>query len=144
MGSMACLVGGDGDWSNLERIRAGEKIQVVRQDKKTVNGSFESFSAESLVVRQKSGALVIPKNEIVRVSATEQGHRMRNLAIGAAAGAGAGYLAGRAATNRWNGQTEFAVTFATLIGAGGGAGLGAAIPGYPTIYRANAKTRPAR
>ncbi len=130
-----CLAGDASDWKNVSQIQAGEKIQVVREKMKTVNGRFESFSEDSITVRQESASVVVPKGEVVRVSITGQSHRLRNLAIGAAAGTGAGVLLGHLGTQRWNGGREGVFIVSALVGLGCGAAIGATIPGYPTVYR---------
>lgn len=144
IGVPLCLVAAESDWSGLAQIAPGEKAQVVRQNMKSVHGRFESFTPDSLVIRQKTDSLAIPKNDILRVTVAAHGHRIRNSLIGAGAGAAVGYGIGRAGTSRWNGGWGLLVTFSTLIGAGGGAGLGSVIPSYPTVYRAQPPARVGR
>lgn len=126
----------ESDWNNLSQIRPGEKVQVVRQKMKTVNGSFESFSEDSIVVRQPPADVVIPKDEVVRVTIMSRNKRWRNLAIGAAAGAGTGFLIGQIITRERHDDWQTIAYFCTLIGLGGGTGIGASIHGHPTVYRA--------
>lgn len=126
----------ESDWNNLSQIRPGEKVQVVRQKMKTVNGSFESFSEDSIVVRQKSAYAVIPKGEVVRVTIMSRGRRWRNLAIGAAAGAGTGFLIGQIITRERHDDWQTIAYFSTVVGLGAGTGIGASIHGHPTVYRA--------
>jgi len=132
------------NWNNLAQISAGEKVQVVRQTMKTVNGNFESFSQDSVVVRQRSADVVIPKSDVVRVTITGRSHRLRNLAIGAAVGAGTGFVIGQIATRERNDDWQTIASFCTVVGLGGGTGIGAAIPGHPTIYRAAIPFPPAK
>ncbi|HPT25947.1 MAG TPA: hypothetical protein PLZ95_05965 [Bryobacteraceae bacterium] len=136
--------GDESDWNNLSQIRAGEKVQVVRQKMKTVNGNFESFSGDSIVVRQKAADVVIPKGEVVRVTITGRSHRLRNLAIGAAVGAGTGLLIGQIITRERNDDWQTIAYFCTVVGLGGGTGIGAAMPAHPTVYRAVTPFPPAK
>ncbi|MBE0656657.1 MAG: hypothetical protein IH602_03150 [Bryobacteraceae bacterium] len=109
---------------------------VVRDKMKTVKGGFESFSADSIVIRVESAAVVIPKSEVVRITVLERGHRLRNTVIGTAAGGALGVLIGHLATTRWNGGREGVLAASAIVGMGGGAALGATTPGHPTVYRA--------
>jgi len=130
-----CLAGDASDWKNVSQLQAGEKIRVVRENMKTVNGRFESFTEDSITVRQESATVVVPKGEVVRVSITSRSHRLRNLALGAVAGAGAGVLLGHLGTQRWNGGREGVLVASALVGLGCGTAVGATIPDYPTVYR---------
>lgn len=126
----------ESDWNNLSQVHAGEKVQVVRQKMKTVTGNFESFSQDSIVVRQKQADVVIPKTEVVRVTIMSRNKRLRNLAIGAAAGAGTGFLIGQIMTRERHDDWQTIAYFCTMVGLGGGTGIGASIHGHPTVYRA--------
>lgn len=135
LGLLPCFAGDSSDWANLSQIKPGEHVLVVRYRMKTVKGGFESFSADSIVIRQESAAAVIPKNEVVRVTILERGHRLRNTVIGTAAGGALGVLIGHLATTRWNGGREGVLAASAIAGMGGGAALGATTAGHPTVYR---------
>ncbi len=132
------------NWADLSKIRPGEKIQIVREKMKTVNGTFESFSDDSIVVRQKSADVVVPKREVVRVTITGRSKRLRNLAIGAAAGAGTGFLIGHIVTREKHDDWQTIVSFSTMVGLAGGTGIGASIAGHPTVYRATVPFPPVK
>lgn len=131
-----CVAGDTSDWGNLSQIKPGEKVLVVHDKMKSVKGGFESFSADSIVIRVESAAVVLPKSEVVRVTVLERGHRVRNTLIGTAAGGALGVLIGHLATTRWNGGREGVLAASAIVAMGGGAAVGATIPGHPTVYRA--------
>ena len=110
-----CLAGDNSDWGNLSQIKPGEDVLVVSDRMKTVKGGFESFSSDSIVVRRQSAAVVIPKSEVVRVTVLERGHRLRNAAIGTAAGGALGLLIGHLATTRWNGGREGVLAASAIV-----------------------------
>jgi hypothetical protein len=132
------------DWSALAQIRRDEKVQVVRMNLKSVNGRFESFSTDSIVVRQKSADVVIPKSDVHRVTITGRNKRLRNLAIGAAIGTGTGFLIGQIIARERHDDWQTIVYFCTMMGLGAGTPIGAAIPSHPTIYRAGIPFPPAK
>lgn len=132
------------DWSALSQIRRDEKIQVVRHNMKTVNGRFESFSADSIVVRQKTADVVIPKSEVIRVTITGRNKRLRNMAIGAAIGTGTGFLIGQVITRERHDDWQTIAYFCTMMGLAAGTPIGAAIPSHPTVYRGTVPFPPAK
>ena len=96
-------------------------------------------------MREGSNDIGIRKENIARVTLLEKSHRLRNALIlgvvGAGVGAGIGTAASRCSSS--NGSFNLCgiargaeVAVGAVIGLAGGAGIGAAIPSHPTIYRA--------
>jgi hypothetical protein len=132
-----------GDWKALYGLRSGEKIELVETGMKKHVGTFSTVTDEAIQMREASNDIGIPKENVARVTVLDKSHRLRNAFIFGAAGAGAGAGIG-AATSRCSNSTDtfcglgrsIAVGFGGLVGLAGGAGVGAAVPSHPTIYRA--------
>ncbi len=134
-------------WSNLQQLRVGQKIEVVDTNLKKYKGTFLSFSEEAISLRVKKQEVAVQREDVFRVSLRGKSKRLRNVLIGMAIGAGAGAALAAAENSRTCGNQPLvscfdldfgAITYAVLVPVGGavGAGIGAAFPGYQTIYRA--------
>ena len=140
-----------GDWKALYDLRSGEKIELVETSMKKHVGMFSTVTDEAVQMREGANDIGIPKENVVRVTVLDKSHRGRNALILGAAGAGAGVGIGAAASRCSTSTTSFnlcgigrgvAVGFGGLVGLAGGAGVGAAIPSHPTIYRAELANSP--
>ena len=134
-----------GDWKALYGLRSGEKIELVETGMKKHVGTFSTVSDEAIQLREGSNDIGIRKESVARVTLLEKSHRLRNSLIFGAAGVGVGAGIGAAASRCSNSNTSFnlcgigrgvEVAIGAVVGLAGGAGLGAAIPAHPTIYRA--------
>jgi hypothetical protein len=130
-----------GDWKALYGLRSGEKIELVETGMKKHVGTFSTVTEEAIQMREGSNDIGIPKESVARVTVLDKSHRLRNALIFGVAGAGAGAGIG-AAASRCSSSNAFcdvgrgiAVGLGGLVGLAGGAGVGAAIPSHPTIYR---------
>jgi hypothetical protein len=131
-------------WDNLRTLRVGEKIQVVDQKLKSYTGTFVGVSEEAISFQVGQDSVTVQRPDVLRVSSRERTRRGRNALIGLGIGAAAGVAVGIicAAMDPETGS-EYGVTREYMIAAGGGAvlfggvgaGVGAAFPSYPTIYR---------
>src|SRR6266567_946174 len=127
------------DWKALYGLRSGEKVELVETNMKKHVGAFSTVTDETIQMREGLNDIGIPKENVARVTVLDKSHRLRNAFLFGAAGAGAG-----AATSRCSNSTDtfcgigrgIAVGLGGLVGLAGGAGIGAAIPSHPTIYRA--------
>ncbi|SRR5258708_729276 len=134
-----------GDWKALYGLRSGEKIELVETGMKKHTGTFSTVTDEAIQFREGANDVGIPKENVARVTLLEKSHRGRNALILGAVGAGAGAGIGAAASRCSNSTGSFnlcglargaEVGLGAVIGLAGGAGIGAAIPSHPTIYRA--------
>ena len=77
-------------WDNLHRLQAGQKIQVVQMDMKSLKGRFLGFTEETISVRVKKDEVAVARADVLRVSLRGKPKRGRNALIGAGVGAGVG------------------------------------------------------
>ena len=133
-----------GDLGNLAQVTSGQRIEVIDMNLKRTRGEFLASSPEELRVKASSGAVAIPRAQVFRVSLLEKSKRLRNALIGMAVGAAAGLATGAAVDSSFSEDDEHVAKMLFVpIGIGAGAGLGAAFPGFETIYRAPKRTTPA-
>jgi hypothetical protein len=132
-------------WDNLKQLQAGQKIEVVDMNLKSVKGTFTSFSGEAISLQTKQDQVTVARADVLRVSDREHSKRLRNALLGGAIGAGIGLAAEEVGTRRaqpisaYRGEYRAIGLILVPIGAGAGAGLGAACPSFRTIYRAEAQ-----
>ena len=130
------------DWKALYGLHSGEKIELIETGMKKHVGTFSTVTEEAIQIREGSTDVGIPKENVARVTVLDKSHRLRNSLLFGAVGAGAGAGIGAAATrcsspNSYTGcWRDVAAGIGAVVGLLGGAGLGAAIPSHPTIYRA--------
>ncbi len=86
-------------WQNLRQLSAGQEIEVLKRDGKSLKGDFIGFSDESIRLKGKRQEVSAPRMDVLRVRANPD-HRRRNTWIGAAIGAGGGLAAGAALSER--------------------------------------------
>jgi hypothetical protein len=134
-----------GDWKALYSLRSGEKIELVETGMKKHVGTFSTVTDEAIQLREGSNDVGIRRENVARVTLLAKSHRFRNAVILGAVGGGVGAGIGAAASRCSNSNTSFnlcgigrgaEVAIGAVVGLAGGAGIGAAIPSHPTIYRA--------
>ncbi|MGO8737244.1 MAG: hypothetical protein ACLQVM_31140 [Terriglobia bacterium] len=131
------------NWASLKQLATGQEVRVVLNDGKSYAAEFQGFSDEAIVVRTFAGEQTFSRQNVLRLSAKNESHRMRNVLIGAAAGCGAGL--GIAAAYAESQRKEYPQNhyfevdgpiLGVLIGGAGG-GLAAALSkgGWHDVYR---------
>lgn len=131
--ALAGLAADPGDWDSLSRLRPGQRIEVIDMKLKSTRGEFVAVTPDELRV---AGG-VIERAQVFRVSRRENSKRGRNALIGLAVGAAAGLAIGAGVDRSFSEDDEHvAKMLFTPIGMGAGAAIGAAIPGFETLYRA--------
>lgn len=125
-------------WSNLERLAPSERLEVMDSKMKSYRGTLASWNDTHLNLTTSRGPVQFERQQVFRVSLLGQSHRVRNTLIGAAIGGGAGLAIGAMADKRFSneGREHIGKTLFAPIGLGVGAGLGAAMPAFETVYRA--------
>jgi TusA-related sulfurtransferase len=123
-------------WESLNKLTPGEPIEVITGDH-AAKGEFVSSSTESLTVRTPAGEQRLPRSDVRRVISRVRSHRLRNALIGAGIGVAVSLVMdqtiGTYLRNESNPDAARPLIWTVPIVAG--AGIGAAIPSHPTIYR---------
>jgi len=85
-------------WSNLNRLKAGQGIEVVEVGLKHHSGKFVTVTDELLTLKENGSDVSLKRQDVIRVStssAPKRGeHALIGLVVGAAAGAAVGALSG--------------------------------------------------
>jgi hypothetical protein len=141
--SLLCAQKEKGSWSDLNRLKAGQGIEVIESSMKSHLGQFLTVTDESLSLQEKGSDVSIKRADVVRVStssAPRRGeHSLIGLVVGGAIGAGVGALAGSSGSK--TGFLDFntrgiAALIGVALGAPSGALVGAVVPAQRTVYRA--------
>jgi len=131
-------------WLAPNTLHAGQRIEIVETNLKKHHGTFSTVTDEMLQLREATGDVVIKREDVMRVTLLDKSKRLRNALVLGVVGAGAGAGIGAAATRCSSSTGAFnfcglgrslAVGVGAVIGLAGGAGIGAAIPSHPTVYR---------
>ncbi len=130
----------EASWENVQQLKSGQRIQIMRRGLKSVNGHFVKVAGDSLTLKTAAGEQTVNRVDITRITRSG-GKRGRNALIGAAAGGGAGAAVGAASGGCHPGELIClgrGAVAGILAGVGivAGAVVGVAIPGYTTIYQA--------
>ena len=144
LGIAPCIALGQSEtWSNLNRLQAGQKINVVDMKLKAIEGRFGGFSDDAISVVVGNDKVSIPRADVLSVKNQAASHRKRNILLGLAIGAAAGFASGAiyGAGSSEEGESLIFVIVTAPLGAGIGAGVGAVLPTGPvTVYRAKARS----
>lgn len=121
-----------GSWSNLNRLKAGQGIEVIESSMKRHAGKFVTVTDELLTLKENGSDVSVKREDVARVS-TSSGpkrgeHALIGLVVGGLIGAGIGAASGS--------LRGIAALVGVVIGAPSGAVVGAVLPAHTTIYRA--------
>ena len=133
----ATLLGAEGSWADVVALRPNEKIQVVKRDKKSLQGEVVRADAEHVTLTVGGQATSVAKADVVRIS--RSAGRTRNALLGAAIGVGASAVVGAFLQKRLyneGGNGDQALAASLAVGGGLGAAIGASQIHFQTIYRA--------
>jgi hypothetical protein len=129
-----------GSWSDLNRIKSGQGIEVIESNMKSHSGQFVTVTDELLSLQEKGSDVSIRRDDVVRVStssAPRRGeHAVIGLVVGGGIGAAIGALAGSSHGFLGGSSRGIAALVGIVIGAPSGALVGAVIPAHTTVYRA--------
>ena len=87
-----------GSWSNLDRLKAGQGIEVIESTMKRHAGNFVTVTGELLTLNENGSDVSVKREDVARVS-TSSGpkrgeHALIGLVVGGAIGAGIGAASG--------------------------------------------------
>ena len=122
-------------WDSLREVR-GQHVKVVSTSGETQKGICDSVTADGIAVQAGGSRITIERNKVRRVQVRSGARRVRNLVIGAAIGLAVGVTVDQtvgAYLRNETGDSGRGITYAAPIVALGG--IGAALPGYRTVYR---------
>jgi hypothetical protein len=125
-------------WSSLNRVKAGQGIEVVEASLKHHRGKFVTVTDDLLTFKENGSDVSLKREDVMRVStssAPKRGeHALIGLVVGAAAGAGIGAASG--SRGGFIDTRGIGALIGIAIGGPSGALLGAALPAHHTVYRA--------
>jgi len=131
-----------GSWSDLNRLKAGQGVEVIESSMMHHSGEFIDVTDEILTFQESGSHLSIKREDVVRVStssAPRRGeHAVIGLVVGGGIGAAIGALAGSSHGFLGGSSRGIAALVGIVIGAPSGALVGAVIPAHTTVYRAAA------
>ena len=131
------------NWERLKHLAAGDDVRVVLNDGKSYAAKFQGVSDEAMIVRTSAGEQTFSRQDVLRVSAKREPHRMRNAIIGGAAGCGTGlgiaaaYASSQRKEYPYNRYFEVDGPILGAVMGAAGAGLGVALSkgGWYDVYR---------
>jgi hypothetical protein len=125
-------------WSNLNRLKAGQGIEVVEASLKHHSGKFVTVTDELVTLKENGSDISLKREDVMRVStssAPKRGeHALIGFLVGAAAGAGIGAASG--SSGGFIDTRGIGALIGIAIGGPSGALVGAAVPAHNTVYRA--------
>jgi len=129
-----------GQWSDLNRLKAGRGVEVVESNMKGHGGELVAVTDEALTIRESGSEVSIKRENVARVS-TSSGpkrgeHALIGLVVGGAVGAAVGAASGSSTGFLGGSSRGISALVGIAIGAPSGAAVGAVIPAHTTIYRA--------
>ena len=121
-----------GSWSNLNRLKAGQGIEVIESSMKRHAGKFVTVTDELLTLKENGSDVSVKREDVARVSTSSGPKRGEHALIGLVVGglAGAGIFAASGSPH------GIAALVGVVIGAPSGALVGVVLPAHTTVYRA--------
>lgn len=128
-------------WSNLNRLKAGQGIEVVKSSLKRHAGKFVTSTDKLLTLKENGSDVSVKREDVARVSTSsgpERGeHALIGLVVGGAIGAGIGAASGSSTGFLGGSSRGIAALVGIVIGDPSGALVGAVLPAHTTVYRSS-------
>ena len=124
-------------WTDLNKLKPGQKIQLVEKNAKKHSGAFLALSETAITFTEGTSERSIQKLDVRSVKVQNK-RRLRNTLIGAGLGAGTGAALGAATTpsDAFLFGKGYAAAFVGTAGAAVGATVGVLLPTHNTVYKA--------
>jgi hypothetical protein len=139
MSALAHAQTSTGSWASVSQLAPGTQIRVTLSGGRTLQGSVQTVTPDSLAIAATKGQEMLPRTEVKRVETKRNGHRGRNALIGLGIGAGGGLAVGAGIDSGDHGWfPNIGKAIFTPLGALVGTIVGVLIPsgGWHEIYRA--------
>jgi hypothetical protein len=127
-----------GQWSDLNGLKAGQKIEVIDSKMHRWAGEFINVNDEMLTLQEGQNNVAVKREDVVRVSTSSTPKRGEHAVIGLVVGGLIGAAIFGAATSKsgWGGAGGAGALVGVGIGVPSGALVGAVLPAHTTVYRA--------
>jgi hypothetical protein len=129
-----------GSWSDLNRLKAGQGIEVIETSLKRHGGKFVTVTDEFLTVKENGSDVSVKRADVLRVSTSSGSkrgeHALIGLVAGGAIGAGIGAASGSNTGFLGGSSRGICALVGIVIGAPSGAIVGAVLPAHKNIYHA--------
>ena len=123
------------DWENVTKIKPGTRVEVVAADQ-AAKGEFIACSTESLTIRTGRGEQRFARPEVIRVVSLGRSRRLRNALIGGGVGVAVALTTDKTLGSYLHNESNLdARPLIWILPIALGAGLGAAFPSHPVVYR---------
>src|SRR6266705_511780 len=123
-----------GSWYNLNRLKAGQGIEVIESSMKRHAGKFVTVTDELLTLKENGSDVSVKREDVARVS-TSSGpkrgeHALIGLVVGGVVGAGIGAASGSGSNTGFFGGSSRGIgaLVGVVIGAPSGALVGGRAP----------------
>jgi hypothetical protein len=123
-------------WDIVRALRPGDRVRVLEMSHQEHKGRVAAVTADAISIESGKTQISVDRTNVRRVEVHSSNRRVRNLAIGAAAGLAVGLVVdgtlGHYLRNE-SGDNARPLFYVVPIGLFGG--IGAALAPYKTIYR---------
>jgi hypothetical protein len=135
LGTLAAGLAWADDWDRVQSLHEGDRVGIIRTDKKRVEATFVAATTDTIVLRGDA-PMTVAKDDVVRVYKRPKIGRWTRALIGVGIGAAAGGVVDATAGTRFRNEGAGLNTAAAYaLGAAIGGAAGGASGGDETIYR---------
>jgi hypothetical protein len=125
-------------WETLRGLRAGDRVKVQETGGQEHSGALRAVSADAIRLAVGTSEVAVERAKVRTVKIRSSARRVRNLLIGAAIGLVIGVTVDNTLGTYFrneSGETDAARAVTYVAPVAIFAGIGAALPGYRTVYK---------